>query len=138
MNISPTMEFKMGHGLRQGNPLSSFLFLITTEGFSLLMKKAIELGEYLGYIFDAIVDKFSCLQYTNDTLLIIGEKNKSNNKIIKEKYMLFESMSRLKVNLQKSLLVEIDVSQGWIGEAAKVLNILCGDSQDERKINWVS
>lgn len=52
VNGSPTKEFKMRHRLRKGGPLSPFLFLIIIEGFSLLMKKASELGMYLGYEFE--------------------------------------------------------------------------------------
>lgn len=58
-------------------------------------------------------DRFSHLKYVDDTL-IIGEKHWSNIRIIKENLLLFESMLGLKVNFQKSLLVGINVSQGWI------------------------
>ncbi|GKV30558.1 hypothetical protein SLEP1_g39359 [Rubroshorea leprosula] len=40
VNGSPTEEFTMGKGLRQGDPLSPFLFLMITEGLHGLVKKA--------------------------------------------------------------------------------------------------
>lgn len=44
INGSPSNEFKFERGIRQGDPLSPFLFLIAAEGLSLLIKKAISEG----------------------------------------------------------------------------------------------
>jgi len=45
-NDRPTKEFGISCGLRQGDPLSSFLFLITTEGFNMLMRRVVEVGQF--------------------------------------------------------------------------------------------
>lgn len=44
VNDSPTMEFKLERGLRQGDPLSHFLYLIAVEGLNMLISKVDELG----------------------------------------------------------------------------------------------
>ena len=40
INGSPTVEFKLDRGLRQGDPLSPFLFTLIMEGLSLAIKKS--------------------------------------------------------------------------------------------------
>lgn len=47
VNGSPSGEFSLERGLRQGNPLSPFLFLIAAEGLGILMEKASDLGREL-------------------------------------------------------------------------------------------
>lgn len=44
VNGSPSENFKMDRGLRQGDPLSPFLFLITAEGISVMMNKVVDEG----------------------------------------------------------------------------------------------
>jgi len=42
VNGSPTKEFILKKGLRQGDPLAAFLFLITAEGFAGVSKTTIK------------------------------------------------------------------------------------------------
>lgn len=63
----------MTRGLRQGDPLSPFLFLIVAKGFNLLMKGAIEAEKYVGYKFDNGEEQSTHLQYADDTLIIRGK-----------------------------------------------------------------
>jgi hypothetical protein len=49
VNGSPTDDFKVGKGLRQGDPLSAFLFLIVVEGLSGLMIKPVDSDMCHGY-----------------------------------------------------------------------------------------
>lgn len=40
-NGSPTKEFKMEKGVRQGDPISPFLFILAAEGLNAMMKEAV-------------------------------------------------------------------------------------------------
>ena len=49
VNSSLTEEFPIERGLRQGDPLSLFLFLLAAEGFNVLMTSLVEAGLCHGY-----------------------------------------------------------------------------------------
>lgn len=103
VNMSPIGEFSVGRGLRQGDPLSPFLFLIAAEGLSSMFREAERRGIYSGFQLNSLDQGISHLQFADDTL-IIGEKSDKNVCVIKAVLQLFELVSGLKVNFHKSLL----------------------------------
>jgi hypothetical protein len=71
VNGSPTDEFSLERGLRQGDPLSPFLFLLAAEGLNVMMKAMVEGNRFSGYSVggeDAVT--MSHLQFADDTLLL--------------------------------------------------------------------
>jgi hypothetical protein len=76
VNGSPTKAFSVGKGLRQGDPLSPFLFLIVAEGLTGLMRKAVDSSLFHGY---KVSDNIMChtLQFADDTILV-GEGSWDN------------------------------------------------------------
>jgi len=68
VNGSPSREFTPGKGLRQGDPLAPFLFLIVAEGLARVSRMAEEksLIDSLEVGRDKV--KVNMLQYANDTL----------------------------------------------------------------------
>jgi len=48
VNGSPTKEINIHKGLKQGDPLAPFLFLLVVEGFSGLMRNAVRLNLFEG------------------------------------------------------------------------------------------
>jgi len=126
VNGCPTDEFPMERGLRQGDPLCPFLFLLAAVGFNILMQSLLEAGLFRGYMVGR--DTTMCLshlQFADDTL-IIGEKCWSNVRSIRVVLLIFEHVSGLKVNFNKSLLTGVNVSDSWLHEAALVLNCRVG------------
>ena len=48
VNGSPTKEFDMGRGVRKGDPLSPFLFILAAEGLNVLIKEAVDKAIFNG------------------------------------------------------------------------------------------
>ena len=126
VNGSPIKEFSLGKGLRQGDPLSPFLFLLVAEGFHVLMKSLYVNNLFIGYkVGNSDLVVVSRLQFTGDTL-ILGEKSWANICAMCAALFLFEALSGLKVNFSKSQLVGVNVPASWLSEAAMVLNCKVG------------
>nr|GEV12839.1 putative RNA-directed DNA polymerase, eukaryota, reverse transcriptase zinc-binding domain protein [Tanacetum cinerariifolium] len=70
VNGSPTMEFDISKGLRQGDPLSSFLFILAMEGLHALICKAINMGIYRGAIISHDHTRISHLIYADDVIFV--------------------------------------------------------------------
>ncbi|GAU40270.1 hypothetical protein TSUD_60610 [Trifolium subterraneum] len=77
VNGSPIEEIDIQRGLKQGDPLAPFLFLVVAEGFSGLMRTAVERNLFHGFRVGQEVVVISHLQYANDTLCI-GEASIQN------------------------------------------------------------
>ncbi|CAJ2670936.1 unnamed protein product [Trifolium pratense] len=121
VNGSPTDEFPLERGLRQGDLLSPFLFLLAAEGLHVLMEAMVECNLFTGYnVGDITLVSVSHLQFADDTLLL-GSKSWANVRALRAGLVLFESMSGLRVNFNKSMLVGVNIPDSWLGEAASAL-----------------
>jgi hypothetical protein len=121
VNGSPTNEFRFERGLRQGDPLSPFLFLLAAEGFHLIMDSMVAKNMFMPYsVGTHLPVNISHLQFADDTLLI-GTKSWSNIRALRAGLLLFEKLSGLKVNFHKSMLFGVNINTSWLQEAALVM-----------------
>ena len=109
VNGSPAGFFQNSRGLRQGDPLSPYLFVIGMEALSRLLKRAVD-GNYLSGSKiagrDGVVYVISHLLYADDTLLFCGA-SKDQLKFLSWILMWFEALSGLKINLNKSEILPV-------------------------------
>ncbi|KAK3219240.1 hypothetical protein Dsin_013210 [Dipteronia sinensis] len=105
VNGSPTAEFGVEKGLRQGDPLSPFLFNIVTEGLSSLFLKAYDLGLVRGATFGEEVH-ITHLQFADDTILFLKPRFDylcNARRILR----CFELASGLRINFHKSCVAKV-------------------------------
>jgi hypothetical protein len=100
--------------------------LLAAEGLNVLMQALVEHQLFSGYSFGMQNTVFvSHLQFADDTLLI-GTKSWANVRALRVVLVLFESMSGLKVNFNKSMLVGVNIDDSWLRAAATTLHCKVG------------
>ncbi|XP_071695782.1 uncharacterized protein [Rutidosis leptorrhynchoides] len=125
INGSPTKEFSPERGIRQGDPISPFLFIIVAEGLNILVKRALANGHLQGLKIGHDNLNITHLQYADDTIFF-GEWNKRNAKYISKLLKCFENISGLKVNFRKSKLYGIGTSTTETEQMACYMNCSAG------------
>ncbi|MCH79506.1 LINE-1 reverse transcriptase like [Trifolium medium] len=121
VNGSPTTEINIQRGLKQGDPLAPFLFLLVAEGFAGLMRSAGTKNLFKGFTVGNEGLEISHLQYADDTLCI-GEATVENLWSLKAILRGFELASGLKVNFSKSCLIGVNVPSTFMENACSFLN----------------
>jgi hypothetical protein len=121
INGSPSEEINIQRGLKQGDPLAPFLFLLVAEGLGSMMRKAVELNKFYGVQVGNNGLCVSHLQYADDTLCI-GDASINNLWALKSILRGFEMVSGLKINFWKSSIMGINVSNDFLRLALAFLN----------------
>jgi len=98
----PTEDVNIQRGLKQGDSLSPFLFLLVAEGFTRLMRNTMVLNLFRGFKVGRDEIEILHLQYADDTLCV-EEATIENLWTLNHFLRGFEMASSLKVNFFKSL-----------------------------------
>jgi len=126
VNGSPAGFFNSSRGLRQGDPLSPLLFIVVMEALSKMLSGAVDCGRLSGFSVDSrptMID-ISHLLFADD-IFVFCKANPDHLRYLRVLLVCLESVSGLKVNLAKSLLVLI----GNVDNVAVLASILgCGTS----------
>ncbi|GJS62440.1 RNA-directed DNA polymerase, eukaryota [Tanacetum coccineum] len=121
INGSPTSEFQFHCGLKQGDPLAPYLFILIMESLHLSFSRAVDAGIFTGIKIDSSLT-ISHLFYADDAVFI-GEWSNANLTGITHILHCFSLLSGLKINLKKSHLLGVGTSNDTITAAA--LNLGC-------------
>nr|GEZ80368.1 RNA-directed DNA polymerase, eukaryota [Tanacetum cinerariifolium] len=119
VNGSPTSEFPFFCGLKQGDPLAPFLFILVMESLHISFSRAINDGFFKGIQIDGTTS-ISHLFYVDDVVLI-GEWSDSNMQSIVTILKCFFLASGLKINIQKSQVLGIGVPRTLVTQAASLI-----------------
>ena len=95
--IVPTRE------LRQGDPLSPYLFLFCAEGLNALLRRAADVGQIHGFFISRRGPKLTHLFFADDCLLFCRSTLAECDKI-KELLAVYEAASGQMVNQDKTTL----------------------------------
>ena len=121
INGIPTKEFIPQKGLRQGEPLVLFLFLIVVEGLTGVLRNVVELNLVESLEIEVKKVKINMVQFADDTLFFCKASYKS---VFSIKVILncFELASGLKVNFSKSIIGGVGVDMSLIRGFSAMLN----------------
>ncbi|KAL4579147.1 hypothetical protein LXL04_015284 [Taraxacum kok-saghyz] len=108
VNGSPTKEFNFRKGVRQGDPLAPFLFVLAMEGLSVTMRSACHNHLFRGINLPNNGPSLSHLMYADD-VTFIGEWSDVNLVNLNRILCCFHMASGLKVNLGKSKEKEVAI-----------------------------
>nr|GEX56480.1 cysteine-rich receptor-like protein kinase [Tanacetum cinerariifolium] len=126
VNGSPTKEFNMGRGVRQGDPLSLFLFILAAKGLNLIMQDAVDKGLYRGVGVGNEAVSISHLQYADD-IIYFANWSKHNAKNLMCILKGYEKVSGLKINFNKSKVYVIGISNSALAEMTRVMKCCMGE-----------
>lgn len=107
----PTQEFHIQRGLRQGDPLFPFIFILVMEGLHVALVRAQLANVYRGIFVSGI--KIPHLLYVYDIVLLSPWDSKIAMHIVRILYCLF-LFSSLKINFHKSKLFGIGYPTSYV------------------------
>ena len=131
INGKPCGKLQPSRGLRQGDPLSPYLFLLCAEVFSALLDSKVASGQLEGVTVCAGAPIINHLLFTDDSLLF-GKASVAECLTIQSILSNYEAASGQQVNLAKSSIVfskgVADIDRSMLAE---VLGVVVVEKHDK-------
>ncbi|GKA78156.1 RNA-directed DNA polymerase, eukaryota, partial [Tanacetum coccineum] len=122
VNGSPTEEFQFFRGLKQGDPLSPFLFILIMESLHISFQRVVDAGLFTGIKINSMVN-LSHLFYADDAIFL-GQWSELNIDSLVRVLDCFFRASGLRINMCKSKIMGVNVEDGMVKNAASKLGCL--------------
>ncbi|KAL0290483.1 UNVERIFIED_CONTAM: Retrovirus-related Pol polyprotein from type-2 retrotransposable element R2DM [Sesamum radiatum] len=104
INGAPHGFFRGARGLRQGDPMSPFLFVLVMEVLTLILRQRIEQNGGFSYHWRCEAVQLFQLSFADD-LLLFSKAEPNSIQLFKDGLIDFAELSGLQANLQKSHLI---------------------------------
>ncbi|GKC12731.1 RNA-directed DNA polymerase, eukaryota [Tanacetum coccineum] len=116
VNGSPTEEFQFYKGLKQGDPLSPFLFILIMKSLHISFQRVVDVGKFKGIEIDSSM-QISHMFYADDAVFM-GQWSNSNIDTIVNVLKCFHRASGLSINMNKSRIMGIAVNEERVENVA--------------------
>nr|GFA68838.1 RNA-directed DNA polymerase, eukaryota [Tanacetum cinerariifolium] len=127
VNVSPSTEFPFHCGLKQGDPLSPYLFILIMESLHMSFSRAVNDGLFKGIQLHGSIS-ISHIFYADDAMFI-REWSDANLKSIVNILKCFFLASRLKINIYKSQVLGVGIPRSLVVQAAASIGCAVMQSQ---------
>ncbi|GKB48572.1 RNA-directed DNA polymerase, eukaryota, reverse transcriptase zinc-binding domain protein [Tanacetum coccineum] len=117
INGNPTSEFSIKRGLRQGDPLSLFLFILVMEGLHCALSNTVSSGLIRVIKLGSSDITLSHLFYADDVVITTDWNSRDIDNIIRVLHVFYLA-SGLRINIHKSNIYGIGVSNNEISSLA--------------------
>jgi hypothetical protein len=117
VNGSPTEEFQFFKGLKQGDPLSPFIFILIMESLHISFQRVVDAGMFKGIVLDSSM-QISHMFYADDAVFV-GQWSNSNIDTIVHVLKCFHRASGLGINMSKSKIMWIVVNDDRVEHVIK-------------------
>nr|GEX21935.1 RNA-directed DNA polymerase, eukaryota [Tanacetum cinerariifolium] len=123
VNGSPTEEFQFDKGLKQGDPLSPFLFILVMESLHLSFQRIVDVGMFHGIKLGEGLVNFSHMFYADDAVFV-GQWCNSQITTLVHVLRCFYKASGLHINNCKSKIMGVHVDGDTVNRAAGKLGCM--------------
>ncbi|XP_074267234.1 uncharacterized protein LOC141590552 [Silene latifolia] len=104
INGSPSPEFRPSRGLRQGDSLSPYLFLLCAEALSNMLRRAVEYQALHGIRVTAAASAISHLLFADDSIFFVRATIQEAD-VVNDILRRYEATSGQLVSLEKTTVV---------------------------------
>ncbi|GJT56005.1 RNA-directed DNA polymerase, eukaryota, reverse transcriptase zinc-binding domain protein, partial [Tanacetum coccineum] len=123
---SPTSKFSINRGLRQGDPLSHFLFILVMKGLHNAFAEAVGNGLISGININNSTINISHLFFADDVIITTDWNARDLENIIRVLHVFYLVLG-LKINIHKSNIYGIGVNEEEVSNMASNAGCIAGN-----------